>query len=242
MFYLTLCVMFGLLSVVMLKDAGKDGFHEPNGRLAFFTLLPTLTGLTMGCVTAWAGRRTAAERSVDEEDPLYFTPLPPERIIHGKLFAGVAVAAVFYAAGAPFLLLTMMMRGVDVAAVAFITVLHFQTVIVLHQAAVVTASLRVRNGVKLVAATAIGMVLIPVAIAWLAWLMFYAFTTAGGAGTNLDFLFPTAAFFGLALLKVLNMLAVGCIAPQGMGHFVRGQPAAGPDRLVRRPPPLPAAG
>lgn len=241
MFYLTLCVMFGLLSFVMLKDSPKDGFHTPNGRLAFFTLLPSLTVLAMGCVTAWGGWRMAIERSLDEEDTLYFTPLAPERIIHEKLFSGLAVTSVFYAAGAPFLLLTMMMRGVDVTLVAFITVLHFQTIIVLHQAALVIASIRVRNGVKAVIATAVGIGMVPAAVGWLAWLMFYSFTTAGGAGSNLDFLFPTAALFGLALIKVLNMAAVGCVALRGLRHYEGGEKAVQPERRASRPPHLPGA-
>lgn len=238
MFYLTLFVMFGLLSFVMLNGASKDGFHSPNGQMAFLTLLPSLTLLTMVCMTAWAGARMAMERPLKEEDTLCFTPLTPERIIHGKLFSGLALTCIFFSAGAPFLLLTMMMRGVDIAAVVLLTVLYFQTIIVMHQAALVVASLRVRNGVKLVLATAVGIIAVPAAIGWLAWLMFYSFTTAGGAGTNLDFLFPTASFFGLLCIKVLNAAAVSCVSPHGSRHFARDEIGAMAAFSVNAPSPL----
>ncbi len=240
LFFLTLAVMFGLLALVMLKGASQDGFHSPNGLLAFFTLLPSLTVLTMVCMTAWAGTRMALERSLDNEDPLYFTPLPPERIVHGKLFAALALTGIFFSAGAPFLMLTMMMRGVDITAVAFLTVLFYQAIIIMHQTALVLGGLRVRNGVKIVIATAAGVVVAPAMLGWLAWLMYYSFTTAGGSGANLDFLFPVASFFGLLCIKVLNTAVVACIAPNGPRYFLRDEIGSAQDAALNQEPPLTA--
>ena len=69
----------------------------------------------------------------------YATPLSAEEIVQGKCLSNVTLAAVFFSAGAPFLAITPLLRGVDVPTVILITSLNFLTVVLLCQAGLVVA-------------------------------------------------------------------------------------------------------
>lgn len=57
--------------------------------------------------------RFAAERRDDQTDLLYITTISAERIIAGKLFAGMIIVGLFYAVALPFISLTWFLRGID---------------------------------------------------------------------------------------------------------------------------------
>jgi hypothetical protein len=139
MFLLTLSVMFGLSAWLLLtRDPEQSGF----GAQFFAALLNTLTLLTGLCVPAWSGGRMLHERHGEGGvDLLYYTPMSAGEIIQGKLLSNVALTAVFFAAGAPFLAVAPLLRGVDVLTVILLTGLHFLTVVLLAQAGLVLASL-----------------------------------------------------------------------------------------------------
>lgn len=81
---------------------------------ARLTLLLFLTYYSFTTITlvGYAAVRTATDRL--RENPAYDTPLPPRRLVMGKLLFGVTVSLLFLSATFPFLAVVYLMRGLDV--------------------------------------------------------------------------------------------------------------------------------
>ncbi len=230
-FLLVLLVMFGSSASLLLTSSVDD----PNlGRQMFAILLGVLTVLTGVCVPAWSGSRMMGERHAEDGvDLLYYTPMSAEEIIQGKFLSNVMLAAVFFSAGAPFLAITPMLRGLDVPTVIMVTGLNFLTVVLVSQAGLVLASLPMGRVWKGVMGLIVGMFSAPFLVAWLALCMSYGFQSGGPDGLPLGFLFAMAVVFGLLGLNVLIVMAASYIAPRNGIYFRR-------DRVrAARPPPLP---
>lgn len=229
MFLLALMVMFGLSAWMLLTmDFDRNGF----GAQLFATLLGTLTLLTGVCVPAWSGGRMLSERHGEEGiDLLYYTPMSAEEIIQGKFLSNVTLAAVFFSAGAPFLAVTPLLRGVDVPTVIMVTGLHFLTVVFLCQAGLVLASLPVSRVWKGVIGACVALFGAPFLFLWVGICMSYVFSERG-VGMPLLFFFPTAFVFGLLGLNVLIVMAASYIAPRNGIYFRRDKPPR------KRTPPM----
>jgi hypothetical protein len=239
MFLLALMVMFGLSAWMLLTmDFDRSGF----GAQLFATLLGALTLLTAVCVPAWSGGRMLNERhGAEGVDLLYYTPMTAEEIIQGKFLSNVTLAAVFFSAGAPFLAVTPLLRGVDVPTVIMVTLLHFLTVVLVCQAGLVLASLPVSRVWKGVIGACAALCGAPFLFIWIGICMSYVFST-GGMGMPLLFFFPTAIVFGLLGLNVLIVMAASYIAPMKRLRARRGALAVTWSPPMRpEPPPLPRA-
>ena len=221
MFLLALMVMFGVSAWMLLTmDANAPGF----GSQMFAALLGTLTLLTAVCVPAWSGGRLLQERHGEEGiDLLYYTPMSTEEIVHGKLLSNVTLAAVFFAAGAPFLAITPMLRGVDAPTVIMVTGLHFLTVVFLAQGGVVLASLPVSRVWKGVIGLGVGLFAVPLVTFWLVLCTGYVFDK-DALGMPLVYFFPSVLILGFLGLNILIVSAASYLAPTNGIYFRRDRP------------------
>lgn len=237
MFLLALSVMFGLSTWMLLTmEFDRNGF----GARLFATLVGTLTLLTGICVPAWSGGRMLGERhGEDGIDLLYYTPMSAEEIVQGKFLSNLALTAVFFSAGAPFLAVTPLLRGVDVPTVIMVTGLHFLTVIVLSQAGLVLASLPVSRVWKGVLGACAALFGVPFLIAWIGVCMSFVFSERG-IGLPLLLFFPAVVVFGLISLNILIVMAASYVTTRRVLYFRRDRPPRHWTPPFRpEPPPLP---
>jgi|GEM_PF-888835 len=238
MFLLALTVMFGLSAWMLLT---MDTDRGNSGHQFFATLLGTLTALTAVCVPAWSGGRMLQERhGEDGIDLLYFTPMAAEEIIQGKFLSNLALSAVFFSAGAPFLAVAPLLRGVDVPTVVLVTGLLYFTVVMVGQAGLVLTSLPVRRVWKGVIGLVTGIFGAPFLLMWVALCMSFTFNERP-AGLPLLLFFLGTLVFGLLGLNVLIVMAASYIAPRNGIYFRREKPPRKWTPPMRpEPPPLPA--
>jgi hypothetical protein len=174
---------------------------------------------------------------------LYFTPMSSEEIIHGKCLSNVALAAVFFSAGAPFFAVAPLLRGVDAVTVVLVTGLMFLTVVMISQAGLVLASLPLNRGWKGAIGLLAGLFAAPFELSWCGFCLNFAFNEHG-LKTPLLLVFLAAGVFGLLGLNVLNVMAASYIAPSNGIYFrrknpPRKRPATMSPELPTTPPPLP---
>lgn len=234
-FSFTLLVMFGISAWLLLTSNP----NEPDlGRQLFSSQLGCLTVLTGICVPAWSRGRMHAERDGEEGiDLLYYTPMSAEEIIRGKFLSNVTLAAVFFSAGAPFLAVTPMLRGVDVPTVVLVTGLNYLTVVLVTQAGLVLASLPLARVWKNVLALLVTLFCAPFVLGWVMICMAYVYTSNALGGLPLWALVAVAVVFGLLGITVLNVMAASYIAPKNGIYFRRtGPPKVHPESATEVPP------
>lgn len=237
MFLTALAAMFGLAAWMLLTmDAGRNGF----GAKFFATLVGTLTFLTGVCISMWGGGLMLGERHGKEGiDLLYYTPMSAEEIIEGKFLSNLTLAAVFFAAGAPFLAITPLLRGVDAPTVIMVTGLLYCTVVLISQASLVLASLPVNpvwKGVLGLVACLFGT---PAVLLWCGFCLSFAFNERR-SGVPLLVLSLAVPGLGLLGLKVLIVMAASYIAPCNGIYFRRNRPPRlSMPPLCSEPPPMP---
>ena len=237
MFVVLLTVMFGVSAGLLLNTTSAQPYL---GRDLFMTLLGTLTVLTGVCVPAWSTGRMLQERGSPEDvDLLYYTPMSAEEIIQGKFLSNVTLTVVFFSAGAPFLAITPLLRGVDVPTVIMITGLGILTVVFVSQATLVVASLPAHRVWKMAVGVMVALAASPCLIIWVAVCVSYVFSERG-VGLPLPLFFAVALVFGFLAINILIVMAASYIAPRN-GIFFRRGPLAErkPARSPSLPPPLP---
>lgn len=235
MFLSVVTVMFGVSATMLLTtDVAQPGL----GSQMFAVLLGTLTVLTAVCVPVWSGGRMLQERhGEDGIDLLYYTPMLAEEIVQGKFLSNLTLAAVFFSAGAPFLAVTPLLRGVDAPTVIMVTGMNFLTVIFLCQAGLVLASLPVSRVMKGVIGLLVAMLGAPFLLGWVVACMSYIFNP-DGLGMPLVLFFPIALVFGLVGINILIVMAASYIAPTQRLKLRRGLLATQWTQPQRSHPPL----
>lgn len=112
MFFLVALFLVGL--GMMISEVG--GYEDKYTRLgyqmfqAFFWIL---AGISAMFVPYYVGGRMVSERDVSNLDLLYTTALTPGQIIRGKFMAGAYLALLFLSVCMPFMVFTVLLRGVD---------------------------------------------------------------------------------------------------------------------------------
>lgn len=138
-------VLINLLLLVQLVIItgfllGATGRNFSLGREVFSALHFLLLISSVMFVPAYVGIRFAAERSAQNVDLMFTTTISPLSIIWGKFLSGVVITALLFSTAAPFMVLTYMLRGIDVPTILIIMVIDFLTVIAAVQLALLLMS------------------------------------------------------------------------------------------------------
>ena len=197
----------------VVLGAGDLGRELSAGRDLFLVLHTVLLGGTMVFSAAYAAVRFASERQQGNVDLVFATALKPAAIVAGKFAAGAILALVVFSAAAPFLVLTYVLRGIDVVTIAVVLAVDLGAVLLAVQAGLLVGALPAHAGVKVL----LGLVLL-VGLALLFQLValasgWFVYRGIGGRIGGADFWGPAAATaavlaFGGGLLYALTVLSV----------------------------------
>ncbi len=149
MLILFLTVLFIAMMIFLLGQSITGNATQGLGREILQMFLPILTFFSTVFIPIYVGVRLAVERQAHNIDLLYITTLPPARIIRGKLYCGIYLTVLFYAVAMPFLVLTNLLRGVDLPSIFFVLAMTFLGVVAAIQAAIFVACLPVTKGFKI---------------------------------------------------------------------------------------------
>ena len=110
-------MLFLLLNLVIVggylllsPDAPTD---MDGGRGVFMFLLVILVLTCLGFVPAYAGIRLTLERHSTDIDLFFVTAISPGGIVRGKYLAAMALTLLIFSACMPFMVLTYLLRGID---------------------------------------------------------------------------------------------------------------------------------
>lgn len=157
---LMLVLLMIILASVLLMQDGRRGIDEDAGSDLFLVFQSILLATCMLFVPVYVGVRLAAERSSATSDLIYVTTIRPSSIIWGKLLAGMVVTALIFSACAPFMVITYMLRGIDLPTILFILGLDVLIVLAATQLAIFLGTMPIGWPVK----AFLGLVLLGVSI------------------------------------------------------------------------------
>ena len=103
-FLFTQLTIAGVVAFLGSPSPGPDLYR------ALFGFLTGVCGLL---IPAYAGFRLAQERADMNRDLLFITTLKPSSIVWGKTLSAAVLAALIYSVCMPFIVMTYMLRGVD---------------------------------------------------------------------------------------------------------------------------------
>jgi hypothetical protein len=116
-----LLAQLGGVSLVLMSSAddGSGGslYGRALGQSVFHMVYFLLSFLLLLCLPLFMGTRIGLERGKEHLDLQYITALKPQQFVDGKVASAVVMTVVFASASLPFLVLSYLLRGVDLFSV-----------------------------------------------------------------------------------------------------------------------------
>jgi len=203
-----------LLIVGLYLLAAPDATESMTGGADLAGWLYGLLGLVcVILVPAYSGIRLAWERSGVQSDLLFTTTIHARSIIRGKLLTAAILIALLYSAFAPFIVLTYLLRGVDLIQMAMALGTTFLYGLASSQFALLLGSIRA----GLLGKVFLGLVGLVAVIAWgiaipVVLILFSSSSPfgpgpayAGAALWTSQAVFTAATLAGMGLLYVLSV-------------------------------------
>jgi ABC-type transport system involved in multi-copper enzyme maturation permease subunit len=196
------------LFLLASEDIGSD-FEA--GRNVFGVLQGILLAVCLLFVPLYTGIRLAAERSETNVDLLFITTIRPSSIIWGKFLAGMVVTVLIYSACAPFMVLTYLLRGIDLPTIALILGLNLLVIMAATQLGLLAASISVSLVLKIIVAIILFIAIVAgygVTMSGSTSLLYFGI---GGTMSTWDFWGPVLSAVAMALVFV-GLLFFFCVA------------------------------
>jgi hypothetical protein len=209
------------LVALLLLTAGAAIFGIGNPSNDFdgtgFEVFMTINGgLMLLCtlaVPAYVAARLGSERTGAAADLLYTTSIGPASIVWGKTAVAMMIATLLVSAAAPFLVVSYLLRGIDLPTIAFIIGFDFVVILFCAQLAITIAALPVSAILRIFA----GILAVPAILYLGGGLMSSVFFFGGVsvASFDADVWKGVAAFVVIAvgLSGMLFVLTVAMLAP-----------------------------
>jgi hypothetical protein len=152
-----LLLLMGQLVAMAAIVLGRGADELDVGRQAFLVLFGILAFSCMVFLPLYVAGRLFAERVAADVDLFSITALRPRAVVWGRLSSGVLLTVLVYAASAPFLAFTLLLRGIDRPSVFALLLAGFVGTAFLLQFAVFLACLPVPRQLRpLLSLVAIG--------------------------------------------------------------------------------------
>lgn len=213
---LLLSVLWLILLLYLLDYDPRGGLDTSAGAELFSVFQGVLLATCMLFVPVYVGVRLAAERASATADLLYVTTIRPSSIVWGKLLAGMVVTVLVFSACAPFMIVTYLMRGIDLPTILLVLGLDALVVLAATQLAIFVATLPVGWPVKAL----LGLVVLGASMGLYGGLTAFVtgtllFLGVGSMLSDPDFLMGLASVSGawLALVLLVFFLAVALVSP-----------------------------
>lgn len=135
-FILMLVVSWLITAIGVLYVHGPELQYAAAGRQFFSAFYAVLAIAIFLVVPQGAFRSIQVERDLQTYEMLTITKLSPRHVVWGKWWSAVVQTSVFYAAIAPFMLFTNLLRGISLAVIAFFLAWSFLGSAVLSMVAI----------------------------------------------------------------------------------------------------------
>ncbi len=215
--------ILAIMLAVLFDQSLKTSLNAGEG--VFTTLNAILLGTCLLFVPAYAGIRLAAERADQNVDLMFITTVTPGAVIRGKMLTALAMTLLVFSVCAPFMMMTYLLRGIDIPTIAFILATDVAVVAASVAGALLIAALPLRWPMMLLLAIVllVGMVIV-------FWLVTVAQSDliVVGVGSQMgswNFWAPTLAFLGFII--------AGCGLPLFLAQAALAPPASNRARPVR---------
>ena len=206
MILLLLTVLMFVLGWALVEQEGRRGIDGEAGAELFMVFQSILLSTCMLFVPIYVAVRLAAERSSATADLLYVTTIRPSSIVWGKLLAGLVVTGLILSACAPFMVITYLLRGIDLPTVLFVVGIDVLVVLAAAQVAIFVAALPVGWPIK----SLLGLGLLWVAGMGFAGMSFFISYELLGVGVG-SALGKPDFWLGLLVSVVFWLLGVGLV-------------------------------
>lgn len=117
---LNLCIIGGYLMLSPNAATSIDG-----GRNIFMFLEAVLFFTCLGFIPLFTGARLSIERNDTNIDLFFITTITPGAIVRGKYFSAMALTLLIYSACMPFMILTYLLRGIDLPTIFTVLALGY---------------------------------------------------------------------------------------------------------------------
>lgn len=160
--YITLLLQLYLLIELLMTSFYLLAFDTNNyttgGQDLFVPLMILLIIVNLVCVPVYTSNRLAKE--VRDNDAMFSTTLTPMQIVRGKFFCGLIISLLLFSAAAPFIILTYLLRGLDISQILSTLYWLFLTVQLLNCYGIVFGALNINNVLRAILGGAMGFAII----------------------------------------------------------------------------------
>ena len=198
-----------LLQLYLLIELIMTGFYlltidvndlASGGAELFFPLMVLLFIANLICVPVYTSTRLTKE--VRDNDAMFSTTLTPMQIVRGKFYCGLLISLLLFSAAAPFIILTYLLRGLDISQILSTLYWSFLTIQAFNCYGIIFGALNINKVLRAIIACIMGFAIIGVldslpygfsfisAVSSMDWETFFIST--------LVFLFLSEAFITLA--------------------------------------------
>ena len=102
-----------LLTVRSEAHSSAGLYGSALGEGVFHTVYFLLSGIVLLCIPLFMGTRMGIERAKEQLDLQFTTALKPRQFVDGKIASAVVLILMFASASLPFLVLSYLLRGID---------------------------------------------------------------------------------------------------------------------------------
>ncbi len=192
-------------------DATND--FDGTGFEVFMTINGGLMILCTLAVPAYVAARLGSERTGAAADLLYTTSIGPASIVWGKTAVAMMIATLLVSAAAPFLVVSYLLRGIDLPTIAFIIAFDFVVILFCAQLAISIAALPVSSVLRILA----GVVAVPVILymggAFMTSVFFFGGISISSFDAEVWKGFGVFVAIAVGLSGLLFVLTVAMLAP-----------------------------
>lgn len=213
-FVAAVLILFLLISVITmvisLINADDHTSNMGSGVLVAMNVILVITCLLF--LPTYAGVRLASEWSDTNVDLLFISTIKPRAIVWGKVLATTILAALIYSACMPFMMLTFLLRGIDLPSILFVLALGFLGVVLSIQFGLFAATISSSRGFRALIALGVLAALVMMAIGLIGFsfeMVRWGMPTGGEFWWTVSALLVTFA----CSMALLNSFSVALITP-----------------------------
>ncbi|MBR5161886.1 MAG: hypothetical protein IKW80_09690 [Thermoguttaceae bacterium] len=160
--YITLLLQLYLLIELLMTGFYLLTFDTNNlttgGSELFLPLIFLLFIANLVCVPVYTSNRLA--REIRDNDAMFSTTLTPMQIVRGKFFCGLIISLLLFSAAAPFVILTYLLRGLDISQILSTLYWTFLIVQVLNCYGIVFGALNINNVLRAILGCIMGFAIV----------------------------------------------------------------------------------
>ena len=214
--YITLLLQLYLLTELLVSGIFLLTFDTKNltsgGTELFTPLVILLFIVNLVCVPVYTSTRLT--REVRGNDAMFSSTLTPMQIVRGKFYCGLIISLLLFSAAAPFIILTYLLRGLDIQEILLTLYWTFLTIQVFNCYGIVFGALNINIVIRIILATIMGFAIMGILDSF----SFGTFSSVSSADWEV-FIIATLIF--LFLGESFMMLAACMLSPVSFNRMTR---------------------